>query len=88
MQTAHLLRFRAKRKAAAATKQPLINTDFTEKKKTVKSVAKKTAPKKSVKSVKSVAPKKAAAKKSEKSVKSVAPKKTAAKKTAPKKRTK
>ncbi len=60
MQTAHLLRFRAKRKAAAATKQPLINTDFTEKKKTVKSVAKKTAPKKSEKSV---APKKTAAKK-------------------------
>lgn len=58
MQTAHLLRFRAQRRAAAATKQPQINTDSTEKKKSVKSVApKKTAAKK-------VAAKKTAAKKS------------------------
>lgn len=47
MQTAHLLRFRAQRKAAAAKKQTLINTDFTEKKKSVKSPSKKAAPKKS-----------------------------------------
>lgn len=81
MQTAHLLRFRAQRKAAAAKKQTLINTDFTEKKKSVKSVAKKAAPKKSEKSVQSVAPKKtapkkAAAKPQRKSAKSAAKKRT------------
>lgn len=61
MQTAHLLRFRAQRKADAAKKQTLIST---ENKKSVKSVApKKAAAKKSEKSVKSVAPKKTASKK-------------------------
>lgn len=59
MQTAHLLRHRAQRKAAAAQKQTLINTDTTEKKSVAKkTAAKKTAPKKvQSKSVKSVAKK-------------------------------